>query len=134
MQSTDTRNLVISYFTALQSRNLNEVMALFADTVDWYIPGNETVAPWLGRRSNKQDIETFFKLLWSQTEPVSGSIHHMFVEENVALTSGIFVARMLQTGKYYESIFFTEITIQNNLIIKYRLLEEGYGLVKALTV
>lgn len=133
-QTDLTREIVIQYFTALQARNLNQITSLFADTIDWYIPGNETLAPWLGKRTRKDHIAAFYTLLWSQTEPISGNIDHMLVEGNVALTSGLFVARMRQTNKLYESIFFTEITVNNGLIVKYRLLEEGYGLVKALTL
>lgn len=125
-------DLVIKYFTAIQERDLEKIMPLFADNLDWYIPGNEALAPWLGRRSTKAEVETFFKLLWQHTEPISGSIDHLAVVGTVALTSGAFKTRMLQTDKVFESIFFTEITVENARIIKYRLLEEGFGLVEAL--
>jgi len=133
-RNVSTRDVVLAYFAALQQRDLPAVISLFANEVDWYIPGHEGLAPWLGKRHTREEIEAFFSLLWGNTEVISGSIDHLLIDGNVALTSGKFASRMLPTGKVYESLFFTEITVTNGLIVKYRLLEEGYGLVLALTV
>jgi ketosteroid isomerase-like protein len=132
-KNVSARDIVLAYFTALQQRDLPAVVSLFADVVDWDVPGHQGLAPWLGKRNTREEIEAFFNLLWCNTEAISGSIDHLLVDGNVALTSGRFASRMLPTGKVYESMFFTEITVNNGLIIKYRLLEEGYGLVLALT-
>ena len=124
--------MVSRFFNAMAQRNLDDILPLFADNVDWYIPGNETLAPWLGRRSTKADVAEFYTMLWQHTMPISGEIFHSMTQGNVTLTSGRFMVKMLQTDRIYESLFFTEITVENNLITKYRLLEEGYGLVVAL--
>lgn len=124
--------IISNFFDAMAKRNLDNVLSFFADNVDWYIPGNETLAPWLGRRSVKAEVEQFYTMLWQQTTPISGEIFHSFTQGNVTLTSGRFKVKMLQTGQIYESLFFTEITVENNRITKYRILEEGYGLVVAL--
>ncbi len=133
-KNVSTRDIVMAYFAALQQRDLSAVVKLFADVVDWDIPGHAGLAPWLGKRRTRAEIEVFFNLLWRSTEAVSGSVDHLLVEGNVALTSGRFASRMLQTGKVYESMFFTEIVVERGLIVRYRLLEEGYGLVLALTM
>ncbi|RBL91770.1 nuclear transport factor 2 family protein [Chitinophaga flava] len=124
--------IVNNFFNALAKRNLDDILPLFADNIDWYIPGNETLAPWLGRRSTKADVAQFYTMLWQHTTPISGEIFHLITQGNVTLTSGRFKVKMLQTDQIYESLFFTEITVEDNLITKYRLLEEGYGLVVAL--
>ena len=133
-QHGSTRDIVTAYFTALQQRDLPAIVKLFAEEVDWDIPGHQGLALWLGKRRTREAIEEFFTLLWRNTEAISGNLDHLLVEGNVALTSGRFASRMLQTGKVYESMFFTEITVEAGLIAKYRLLEEGYGLVLSLTV
>ncbi len=133
-ENVTPRDVVMAYFTALQQRDLSAIVKLFADVVDWNVPGHEGLAPWLGKRKTRAEIEAFFNLLWHNTEAISGSVDHLLTEGNVALTSGRFASRMLRTGKVYESMFFTEITVEDGLIVKYRLLEEGYGLVLALTV
>jgi ketosteroid isomerase-like protein len=71
--------------------------------------------------------------LWQNIEPVSAQIHHTLVANNFAVVIGEFSARMLPTGKVYDSIFSAYFTIEDNLIVRYRLREDSYGLEKALS-
>ncbi|MCF2492831.1 hypothetical protein [Dyadobacter chenhuakuii] len=52
---------------------------------------------------------------------------------DTVITSGYFETRMLKTDKIFKSLFFTEITISKGKIVKYRLLEDSFGLVLALS-
>lgn len=128
-----TQEITISFLKALSERNLNAITALFADQVDWYIPGNQILAPWLGKRETRDEIKAFFELLWEKTLPVSANIDNIFVEGNEAVITGCFASKMLQTGAVCESLFFIHLRIANNLIVRYRLLEDTHEVVKALT-
>lgn len=127
------REIAVKYFTALGQRNLKNAVVLLADELDWFIPGNEKVAPWLGQRTTRAEVESFFSLLWQKTEAISGVINHMATDDNVVIVSGRFETRMLETGKILDSLFFAEITVVAGLIVKYRLLEDSFGLVQALS-
>jgi ketosteroid isomerase-like protein len=131
--STVAREIAVKYFTALGQRNLKNAVVLLADELDWFIPGNEKVAPWLGQRTTRAEVESFFSLLWQKTEAISGVINHMATDDNVVIVSGRFETRMLETGKILDSLFFAEITVVAGLIVKYRLLEDSFGLVQALS-
>lgn len=128
-----TRSLVQQFIQLLAGRNLENLTLLFGEKVDWFIPGNQELAPWLGGRNNKQEIKEFFKLLWESTEPVSAQIDHILAEDNFAIIVGEFSTRMLQTGKVVNSIFSIHITFEDNLIVKYRLLEDSFAVSVALT-
>ena len=128
-----TQNIIQRFFKSLSERNLDELTKLFADKVDWYIPGDESKAAWLGRRSSKQEVAIFYELLWKNTEPVSVKIESVLIDNNQAVIVGEFSTRMLQTGKTV-SLFFIHITIQDNLIVKYRLLEDSLAVAKSLTI
>jgi ketosteroid isomerase-like protein len=130
--SIQTQQLVIDYMSALQERNLQKLLLLIDEKVDWHVPGNQAIAPWLGKRQTKQEVETFFRLLWQNTEAISGKVEHMCVIENVALISGNFATKMLQTEKIFRSMFFIEISFIDHKIIKYKLVEEAHGLMEAL--
>lgn len=113
-------------------RNLSRLMPLFADQVDWYIPGDIAKASWLGRRNTKHEIEEFFIQLWSQTESVSATIDQMMTENDTTLISGEFSTKMLPSGKTVDSLFFIQLTIQDELIVKYRLLEDSFAVSRSL--
>ena len=125
-------DVVLSYYSALGERNIEKIMKMFPEELDWYVPGDETIAPWLGTRKTCDQVREFFELLWQNTEAVSGMIDHIAVVGNVVISSGNFETRMVKTNKVYKSLFFTEITIVEGLIVKYRLLEDTFGLVRAL--
>ncbi|MCH5598856.1 nuclear transport factor 2 family protein [Niabella ginsengisoli] len=129
-----TQTIIQTFFKHQSERNLKELGELFSDKIDWYIPGDETKAPWLGRRSNKQEVSKFYELLWKNTEPISAHIENIFIDNNNAVIAGEFSTRMLQTNKIVDSMFFIQITIQDNLIIKYRLLEDSLAVSKSLTI
>jgi uncharacterized protein len=127
------KNIIQTFFKHLSERNLRELTSLFSDKIDWYIPGDETKAPWLGKRSTKQEIADSYELLWKNTEPISAKIENVFINNNIAVIAGEFSTRMLQTNKVVDSLFFIQITVENNLIIKYRLLEDSLAVAKSLT-
>src|SRR6266542_5264623 len=102
--ATTTRRLVETFFRRLSERDPDAVAELFSDDVDWYIPGNQELASWLGRRSSRKDVAEFFRLLWENAEPITAHVDHVLVDENVAIVTGSFSSRMRRTGKTFVSI------------------------------
>ncbi|HEY0669291.1 MAG TPA: nuclear transport factor 2 family protein [Sphingobacteriaceae bacterium] len=131
--SEQMRSLVTQYIKYLAGRDIENLMSLFAEQVDWFIPGNQDLAPWLGRRSSKEEIRMFFKMLWENTEPVSAKVEHILIEGNFGIITGEFSTRMLKTGKIFDSIFSIHLTVESNLIVRYRLQEDSYAVSEALT-
>ncbi|HKG07958.1 MAG TPA: nuclear transport factor 2 family protein [Pedobacter sp.] len=80
---------VQTFLNALDQRDLEKMVGLFAQEVDWFIPGDEQRAPWLGRRSDKNDVRDFFSLLWPATQPRSADVEHLFVEGDKAVIIGV---------------------------------------------
>lgn len=126
--------LVLRYFKALKEREINTIMSFLAKDINWCIPGNEAIAPWVGVRTNKNQIKDALELLWLNNEPISGTISHIAADENVVICSGEFESLMLKTGKTFKSLFFTKITVVDGLIVKYTLLEDTFGLVRVLSI
>ena len=126
-------SIIQKFLKYLTGRELDELSALFSDDIDWYIPGDETKAPWLGKRNSRQEIVDFYKLLWKNTEAVSAEVSNIYIDDTSAIIAGEFSTRMLQTGKVVDSLFFIHLTVENDLIVKYRLLEDSYAVSKALS-
>jgi len=122
------------FLHALATRDLDLITGLFAENVDWYIPGDQHVAPWLGKRNTKAEIRAFYELLWSQTEPISANIDHIFTDNNRVVIAGDFATKMLKTGIVCESLFFIHFTVEDGLITRYRLLEDSLAVVQALVL
>ncbi len=128
------QDIIQKFFQFLTQRDLENLATLFSENIDWYIPGNETRAAWLGRRNSRQDVREFYQLLWQNTEPVSASVNKIFIDGQDAVIAGEFSTVMLQTGKTVNSLFFIQMKVEDNLITKYRLLEDSYAVSEALAV
>lgn len=127
-----TRIIAQQLIQFLGERNLEQLISLFDRQIDWFIPGNQTLAPWTGKRETKEEVKAFFKLLWGKTEYVSADIDHFLTENNCAVITGSFSTRMLQTGNTVDSPFSILIKVEDGLITKYRLLEDSYAVSAAL--
>jgi len=127
------QKIIQSFLENLTNRNSEKLCNLFDKNVDWLIPGNEKRASWLGKRKNGEQIKNFFEELWKNTEPVNATINNILNNENVAIISGEFTTKMLKTNKVVSSLFFIELTVENEKIVKYRLLEDSFAVSEALT-
>ena len=130
----DNVNKVVQDFLKyLGERNLTELTQLFSETVDWYIPGDETKATWLGIRNTRQEVSDFYELLWKNTQPVSANIDNIFADEENAVIVGEFSTKMVKTNNILNSLFCIQMRIQDNKIVRYRLLEDSFKVSKSLT-
>lgn len=102
---TQTEKVVHSLLTLMAEKNLEEIAQLFAETVDWNIPGNNERAGWVGRRGSRKEVREFFTLLWSNTEMLNARAEKIMVDGGDAIIAGRFSTKMLKTGGIVDSLF-----------------------------
>jgi ketosteroid isomerase-like protein len=122
-----TQKVVNLFLQYLSQRDLKNLIQMFAEDIDWNIPGDKVLAPWLGKRSSRDEVEEFYELLWKNTVPKSAKVNNIMVDNSTAIVSGEFSTIMLKTNNVVDSMFFIEISVENSLIVKYRLLEDSYA-------
>jgi hypothetical protein len=61
---SDTRATVNEFLGRLGARDADGVAALFAETIDWYVPGSSAL-PWTGHRTRRAQVADFFRTMWS---------------------------------------------------------------------
>ena len=129
----NVNKVVQDFLKYLGERNLTELTQLFSETVDWYIPGDETKATWLGIGNTRQEVSDFYELLWKNTQPISANIDNIFADEENAVIVGEFSTKMVKTNNILNSLFCIQMRIQDNKIVRYRLLEDSFKVSKSLT-
>ena len=127
MAQSDSSEILKRFLEYLTKRDINGITSLFAENVDWYIPGDIKRAPWLGRRSTRSEVKSFFELLWRNTDPVDAAIDHIFFDNERAVVAGSFTTKMLMTDTIVNSLFFIHLKIENGRISWYRLLEDSFA-------
>ena len=127
------QQLVHDFLKHLSERNITALTQLFAEKVDWYIPGDQEKAAWLGTRTNRQEIVDFFDLLWKNTEPVAATIDNILSDEAHAVITGEFSTKMLPTNKIVHSLFCIHMQVRDHKIVRYRLLEDSFAVSQSLS-
>jgi ketosteroid isomerase-like protein len=127
-----TRAMVAEFFRRMGAREPGPIAELFADEVDWYIPGNQAVAPWVGRRGTRTEIAEFYRVLFRAVTPLAVEMQHLLVEGEVAIATGEFSSRMNRTGRVLDSLFSIDFTVRGGQIIRYRLMEDSHAVMVSL--
>lgn len=127
-----TREMVAEFFRRMGAREPEPIAALFADEVDWFIPGNQAVAPWVGRRRTRAEVAEFYRMLFDAVTPLSVDLQHLLVDGEVAIATGEFSSRMNGTGRVLDSLFSIDFTVQDGQIVRYRLMEDSHAVVVSL--
>ncbi|MGX1754581.1 nuclear transport factor 2 family protein [Sphingobacterium sp. NPDC055346] len=122
---------ITDFLRYMQERDLNNLVNLFAEEVKWEVPGDTDRLKWLGVRKNKAEIESFFQLLWAETEPLTAEIQKILADKDEAMIKGEFTSKMLRTNKDVTSIFFIHFKLQNMKIVEYTLLEDSFAVSEA---
>lgn len=122
---------ITDFLRYMQERDLNNLVNLFAEEVKWEVPGDTDSLKWLGVRKNKAEIESFFQLLWAETEPLSAEIQKILADKDEAMIKGEFTSKMLRTNKDVTSIFFIHFKLHNMKIVEYTLLEDSFAVSEA---
>lgn len=133
-QENKTRDVITKLLQSMGQRNLAKLSELFANQVDWEIPGDERRAPWLGKRENNTEVRAFYQLLWENTEPISATVETLMVDGNKGVIIGEFTTKMLLTDKIVSSFFCIHIAVENNLIVRYRLYENTLAVSESLAI
>ncbi|QIK53136.1 hypothetical protein G7051_01710 [Dysgonomonas sp. HDW5B] len=58
----ETRAIVELFYKRRALNDINGVIDLIADNIQWEIRRDKALAPWLGNRSSKEEIRKFFSL------------------------------------------------------------------------
>ncbi len=126
-----TRTVVEEFLGRLGAGDPAGAIELLAEPVDWFTPGDTTLIPWMGQRSTKAQVETFFSLGGANMTPESFAVHKIVVEDDVAIVLGHFKYQVNATAKSFESDFALEIRVTDGLIDRYHMHEDSYAIALA---
>ncbi|HEY2096912.1 MAG TPA: nuclear transport factor 2 family protein [Pseudonocardia sp.] len=121
------RETVESFFRLLGEGDADRVAELFAEEVDWLIPGNENL-PWIGRRSDRRQIPEVIKIIGSLHVPgkSEATIEKVLVDGSDAVALGRFAHTVTATGRPYSMLVAFHFTVENGQIVRMNMYEDTY--------
>ncbi|MEC3977528.1 nuclear transport factor 2 family protein [Amycolatopsis sp. H20-H5] len=124
----NTREVVEAYLGHLGNGEVEAAVALLAEPLDWFTPGSTTLIPWMGQRSTKDEVRTFFSMAGEHMTAENFAVSRILADGELAIVLGSFKYKVNATGKSFESDFALEVRVTDGLIDRYHMHEDSYAI------
>lgn len=123
-----TREVIDAFFARFGAGDLPGLIDLFADEVDFSVPGAPQV-PWTGTRTRKDEVEAFFTTLGKELGPAEEfTLTTTVIQDDHAVVTGRARFTVLATGKPFVNEFALHFTVTNGKITRYHMYENSYAI------
>ncbi|MFC4019220.1 nuclear transport factor 2 family protein [Micromonospora sp. GCM10011542] len=131
-QEESVRETVQTFFQLLGTGDADRVADVFAEEIDWYVPGDESL-PWVGRRTRREQVPGYFNLLWPAL--VAGEsvveFHKLLVDGADAVWLGRFTHTVQANKRTFTTPVAFHFTIENGKIVRLHLYEDTHAVSQA---
>ncbi|WP_274917921.1 nuclear transport factor 2 family protein [Streptomyces sp. WZ-12] len=110
--------------------DIDGVVTLFAERVDWDVPGAVEV-PWLGTRTTRSEVADYFTAHPTHVAKEEFVVERTLVDGAEAAVSGRFRSRVIRSGAAMESWFVLQLTVTAGEITRYRFYEDSLTVARA---
>jgi uncharacterized protein len=120
-----TEELVASFMDRLGERDAEGIGELFADEIDWYVPGSEAL-PWTGSRSRREDVAEYFRTLWAAFVPgqSTATVGKLVIDGDDAAVFSSFSHTVAKNGRRLKTPAALRLTTANGQIVRMHLYED----------
>ncbi|MEU1408702.1 nuclear transport factor 2 family protein [Streptomyces sp. NPDC005728] len=130
-EQQSTQAVLDSFFEKFGAGDLPGLLELFAEKVDFRVPGSPNV-PWTGTRAAKAEISEFFQIFPKVlTGPESFALKARIVDGPDAVVIAESVWGVLSTGKKFTNGYALHLTVEDGSIIRYHMYEDSYAIAEA---
>jgi len=111
-----------------------EIARLFSADLDWNIPGEHGVLPWIGHKTGRGAVIDFVRDSSQMIERLGLEVHDVLASEERAIIFGELASRIKSTGKTVEQAYVIVLTIAGNEITRFLMLEDSFATANAARV
>ena len=108
-----------------------EIAKLFSADLDWNIPGETGVLPWIGHKTGRGAVIDFVHDSRQMIERLGFEVHDVLASEERAIIFGELASRIKSTGKTIEQAYAIVLTIVGNEITRFLMLEDSFATANA---
>jgi ketosteroid isomerase-like protein len=107
------------------------ISALFATDLVFEIQGDDGVLPWIGHKTGRSAISDFIRDIRELTEPVTFDVEDILASDRRAAIVGALQTRIKATGRITATQFAIILTIADNRVTRFQMLEDSFDVSKA---
>jgi ketosteroid isomerase-like protein len=95
------------------------------------IGGDPGVLPWVGQKSGRSAIIDFVNDLRAMLKRISFEVHDILSGDDRAVILGSLASRIKRTGKIVKTDFAIVLTVTNDEIVRFQMLEDSFAVSQA---
>ena len=115
-------------------RDPGEIAASFAENLVFEIQGDDGVLPWVGHKTGRQAIADFLRDQRVMTEPLAFDVEDVLASKERAVIVGRLRTRIKATGRITATQFALVLTIADDIVTRFQMLEDSYNVSRAARV
>ncbi|AOS63793.1 nuclear transport factor 2 family protein [Actinoalloteichus hymeniacidonis] len=108
-----------------------ELAEHYDEDVDWFIPGDTSVVPWIGRKVGRAGVAEFYTQLAAGTELAHFGIDTIIGDGDRCVVLGGLRTTVLATGRVIETDFAFDVRVRDGLITRYHMFEDTWAVASA---
>jgi ketosteroid isomerase-like protein len=119
MGENENIELVRKGYEAFLRGDINALMDLFADDIEWELDSNDAV-PFTGLRKGKEEVAEFFRLVNENQHPLQFEPREFVAQGDKVVALGHYAWSVKSTDRNYESDFAEVFTVRDGKIARFR--------------
>jgi ketosteroid isomerase-like protein len=123
---TSTMDTTTTFLERLGAQDAAGLGELFAEKIDWFVPGDPALTPWVGARSSKHDVPDYFHALWAALEPGKSvvSVEAVVTDGDEAVVFAVFDHVAAPTGRPFHTEVAMRLSVVEGKITRMHLFED----------
>ncbi|MFI6495287.1 nuclear transport factor 2 family protein [Streptomyces sp. NPDC050564] len=120
-----TRDVVEQFLGLLAAGDPDRVAEIFADDIDWYVPGSAAL-PWTGQRSKRSEVADYLRTLGSNIVPDKNvdEVEGLLIDGDHAILLGRFTRVAKSTGRTFAMPIAMHLQVAGDEIVTMHLYED----------
>jgi ketosteroid isomerase-like protein len=123
---SSTAEIANTFLQRLGAQDAEGIGELFAEEIDWRVPGDPELTPWVGHRSRKNEVPGYFRDLWAALVPGRSvvAVEAVVVDGDEAVVFAVFDHVAAPTGRPFHTEVALRLTVTDGAITRMHLFED----------
>lgn len=123
--TTDSRSVALKLLECIGAHDLEGMKDLFAEEIDWFVPGSSDL-PWTGHRTQGSQASEFFAVMWPHYVPgkSSANVAEIVADGKNVFITGTFSHIIERSGASFTTPVVLHLKVESGKIRYLRLYED----------
>ena len=126
--ATDTqtsRTVAEKFVERLGRQDPDGIQELFAEEIDWHVPGSDTFS-WAGRRTRREEVAPYFTTMWPHFAPGRSEValERVVVDGGDVVLLAAWTHTVAATGKEFSTPAAIHLRVEDGRIVRMHLYED----------